>query len=109
MPQSKPVLTHVTYRPKKGKEDELFSLVKRHWSVLRKVGLATDEPATVYRAADKKSGNVYFIEIFSWKDEQASSLAHKNPEVMSIWASMGPVLEGGDPQLAVLERVTANA
>ena len=49
----KPVLTHVTYRPKKGKETELFDLVKRHWPVLKDLGLVTNEPAKVYRATDK--------------------------------------------------------
>jgi quinol monooxygenase YgiN len=88
------VLTHVTYRPKKGKEEEVFELVKKHWPALKALGLSTDEPAKVYRATDKRSGQVYFVEIFSWRDEQASSVAHQTPEVMAIWEPMGPILEG---------------
>lgn len=103
----KPVLTHVTYRPKKGKETELFALVKKHWPVLKQIGLATNEPAKVYRATDKRSGQVYFIEIFSWRDEKASDIAHQTPEVMAVWETMGPVLEG--LELAALEPLSVEA
>ena len=102
-----PVLTHVTYRPKKGKEEELFALVKKHWPILKGIGLSTNEPAQVYRATDKRSGQVYFIEIFSWRDEQASTTAHQTPEVMAVWETMGPVLEG--LELAALEPFSAEA
>ena len=102
-----PVLTHVTYRPKKGKEEELFSLVKKHWPILKEIGLATNDPAKVYRATDKRSGQVYFIEIFSWRDEKASEVAHQTPEVMAVWETMGPVLEG--LELAKLEPFSAQA
>ena len=88
-----PVLTHVVYHPKKGQEAKLFSLVKKHWPIINAVGLTTDEPAQIYKATDKKGGNVYFIEIFSWKDEQSSDIAHQTPEVMAIWEPMGPLLE----------------
>lgn len=103
----KPVLTHVTYRPKKGKEEELFDLVKKHWPKLKGTGLVTNEPAKVYRATDKRSGAVYFIEIFSWRDERAPEIAHQTPEVMSVWETMGPVLEG--LELAALEPFSAEA
>lgn len=103
----RPVLTHVTYRPKNGKEEELFALVKRHWPVLNDLGLATKDPARVYRATDKRSGAVYFIEIFSWRDAEASGIAHQTPEVMSVWETMGPVLEG--LELAALEPASAEA
>ncbi len=103
----KPVLTHVTYRPKKGKEEQLFALVKKHWPVLKGLGLSTNEPAQVYRATDKRSGAVYFIEIFSWRDGKASDIAHQTPEVMAVWETMGPVLEG--LELAALEPFSAQA
>jgi quinol monooxygenase YgiN len=103
----KPVLTHVTYRPKKGKEEELFALVKKHWPMLKGTGLVTNEPAKLYRATDKRSGAVYFIEIFSWRDERAPDIAHQTPEVMSVWETMGPVLEG--LELAALEPFSAEA
>ena len=101
----RPVLTHVTYRPKKGKEEALFALVQKHWATLNQLGLSTKEPAQVYRATDKRSGAVYFIEIFSWRDEEASTIAHQTPEVMALWEPMGPMLE--NLELAALEPASA--
>ena len=55
MAKGKPVLTHVTYMPKKGKEKELGELVKKHWPVLHKAGLTTDEPAKIWQAHDHRT------------------------------------------------------
>jgi hypothetical protein len=89
----KPVLTHVTYVPKKGKDKELLELIKKHWPTLKKAGLATNDPPQIYQATDKETGSVYFIEIFAWKDEQSSSVAHQMPEVMAVWEPMSNVME----------------
>ena len=105
MTQGTPVTMMCSYRPKPGKEEELFALVQKHWPVLDRAGLVTKDPAIIYRASDKRTNLVYFVEIFSWKDDKQSSVAHQLPEVMKIWEPMGPSLEGGGPQLAVLERV----
>ncbi len=103
---SKPVMMHCVYRPKPGHEEALFELVRQHWAVLERAGLATDTPALVYRATDKRTGRPFFIEIFSWRDEQAPGLAHQLPEVMKIWEPMGPMIDGGpSPELAFVERV----
>ena len=100
---TKPVTMLCTYWPKKGKEKELFALVKKHWRTLNSVGLATKEPASVYRATDKESGLVFYAEIFSWRDKQASAVAHQTPEVMAIWNPMMPIL--ARMELAVIEPV----
>jgi hypothetical protein len=92
-----------TYRPKKGQERKLFALLKKHWPVLSSVGLATREPATLYRATDKESARVYYVEIFSWRDKQASAVAHQTPEVMAIWKPMMPLL--ASMELAIIEPV----
>ncbi len=95
------------YRPTPGNEDALFELVKKHWAVLRGVGLTTDEPAIVYKAIDKNTRRPFYVEIFSWRDAKAPELAHQMPEVMRVWEPMGPMLVGGrGPELAVVERVT---
>ena len=103
--EGNPVLTHVTYRPRKGKENELAALVRKHWPVLDQLGLVTRDPAKVYRATDKRSGQVYFIEIFSWRDAKAPDTAHQTPEVMAVWETMGPVLE--NLELAALAPLSA--
>lgn len=107
MAAKKPVTMICTYRPKPGKEKALFELVKKHWPTLHRAGLATSEPALVYRASDKHMHRDYFVEIFSWVDEKASRTAHESPEVMSVWEPMSPILENGpSPELAVAERIS---
>jgi len=109
-PNTKPVTMLVTYRLKKGKEEELFELVKQHWPVLSRAGLVTKDPVRLYRATDKRTGAISFVEIFSWKDEQAPGLAHQLPEIMAIWEPMSPILEGGpSPELAFVEAVSDKA
>jgi hypothetical protein len=104
---SKPQMMLCTYRPTEGNEDGLLTLLKVHWAALHKAGLTTDEPAQIYRAKDKHTGRAYFVEIFSWRDEQAPGIAHQMPEVMAIWEPMGPMIVGGrGPELAVIEPVS---
>lgn len=100
---SNAVKTLVTYRPKPGMEQQLLELVKGHWPALCGTGLVTGDPAIVYEATDKRSGAKYFVEIFSWRDEEASSKAHQTPEVMAVWEPMGLVLES--MTLAKIEEV----
>lgn len=88
-----PVKTHVTYRPKKGKEEELLALVRKHGPALQSTGLIVGGEPAVYRAHNKRTGETAFIEIFSWRDEQAAGLAHQTPEVMAVWEPMTPLLE----------------
>jgi quinol monooxygenase YgiN len=104
MATTDPVRMLCTYHPKKGKEKELLSLVKNNWTTLKRAGLVTKDRAVVYRATDKKSGRIYFVESFSWRDEAASEAAHGTPEVMAVWDAMGPLLEG--MELAVIEPVS---
>jgi quinol monooxygenase YgiN len=101
----KPVTMHVTYRPKPGKEQELLELIKKHGPALQATGLIVGGLPTIYRASDKRSGEKFFIETFSWRDEDAPEAAHQMPEVMSVWEPMTPILAG--MQLAVLEEVRA--
>ena len=91
---SAPVPTLVTYTPKPGKEKELLALIEKHWPALDKAGLVTKEKARVWRAHDKRKGHTYFVEFMTWKDGEASSLAHQLPEVMAVWEPMGPIMEG---------------
>ena len=105
MAKPSPVTTLVIYRPKKGKEKQLRSLVLRHAPVLKGVGLITKEPVKVWKATDKRSGEVAFVEIFQWKSEKASDVAHQTPEVMAVWETMGPVLD--DLKFSRLEPLAA--
>lgn len=101
---SQPVSMLVTYIPKEGAEQQLQALVEKHGATLRKLGLITAEPVRLWKASDKRrhgESSHYFVELFQWRDEEASSLAHQLPEVMAIWEPMGPILQ--DMKLTRLE------
>jgi hypothetical protein len=98
------VRTHVVYRPKKGKEEELFQLVMKHGPALEATGLITGGAPQVYRARNIRTGESFFIEMFSWRDEKASGLAHQTPEIMAVWEPMTPILEA--LEISVIDAVT---
>src|SRR5690349_3792802 len=102
---SQPVRMLCTYRIKDGKEADFLQLLERHWQTLYYVGLATDDPAQVFRGLDKAQKTV-FIEMFSWKDETSPNVAHQTPEVMSIWEPMGALTE--DMNFLPIETVAMN-
>ena len=93
MASSEPVHTLVIYRPKAGTETALEALVRKHLPTLRSLGLLGMGQSVAYRAEDKRSHAVCYVEIFDWKDGRASDVAHQTPEVMAIWEPMGPLLE----------------
>ena len=94
MAPSEPVTTLVIYRPKAGAEQALEALVRKHIPVLRGLGLLGPGQSAAFRAHDKESHAVSFVEVFQWKDGRASEVAHQTPEVMAVWETMGPLLEG---------------
>lgn len=93
MARAKPVTVLCTYRPKKGREKEFHALLRRHWPALKRAGLVSKEPPLIWRASDKWSRRVFFVEIFQWKDRQASVIAHQTPGVMAVWNPMDALLE----------------
>ena len=70
----------VAYRPKPGCEAALADLVTDHVPFLRRLGLATDRPASIMRAAD---GTI--VEVFEWR-AGAVETAHTLPEIHQLWA-----------------------
>ena len=88
-----PLKNLVTYVAKKGAEDQLLELVKKHEIALRKVGLVTDMPFKVWKAYNIRSGEHSIVEYFEWKDGKSSDVAHQTPEVMAVWEPMCPVLQ----------------
>ena len=80
------------YLVKPGMEQELADLLARHWHTLHDAGLATKDPARLFRAEDK-AGNVAFIERFAWKTGESAQTAHETPEVMRLWEPMGALCQ----------------
>lgn len=96
----------VIYRPKDGRENDLLDLVKKHWPAARKAGLATDDPARVWKATDKRTGKISILERFFWADADSSSRAHHTPAVQAVWGPMDEVLE--DMTILVIEEVAGH-
>jgi hypothetical protein len=96
-PKPRPVNRLVIYRPKKGDASKLATILHKHGPTLRNSGLITGEPVRLWRATDLRGHGEpepYFVETFQWRDEEASDIAHQTPEVMAVWETMGPHLEG---------------
>jgi hypothetical protein len=70
----------VAYRPKPGCEAALAALAREHVPFLRGLGLATERPELLLRAAD---GTV--VEVFEWC-AGAIAAAHAHPEIAGLWA-----------------------
>ena len=78
----------VAYRPKAGKEKELYALTKTHYSILKQINLVTDLKPTIMLAKD---GSV--VEVFEWVSDEAIQQAHTHPEVLKMWAAYGEVCD----------------
>jgi hypothetical protein len=91
--QSKPLPVLVIYRIKNGGEEQFKPLLAKHWPTLDKLGLVSKEKPKIWKALDKRSKKVSYIESFEWKDASAPDIAHQSPEVMKVWEPMGPILE----------------
>jgi hypothetical protein len=75
------------YRPRPGQDEALRALIAGHVGTLRRIGLATDRPAVLLRAADGT-----YLEIFEWRPG-AAQRAHENPEVQAIWGAMAAIAD----------------
>ena len=76
------------YRPKPGKQAELRAAMRTHLPRLRAQGLVTERSSIVMEAAD---GTI--IEVFEWVSKEAIEAAHKNPEVLKMWAEYEAVCD----------------
>lgn len=76
----------VCYRPHPGQETAVLDLVREHLPILRAEGLATAEPAEVWRATDGS-----LLEGFEWVSTAAAQSAHGNPAVQALWGRFAQV------------------
>lgn len=83
------------YRVKAGSEAAFRGLLAKHWPTLHRLGLAADEPSTIYQGSEK-AGAPLFVELLSWKNAEAPNRAHELPEVMAVWEPMGMLCESRD-------------
>lgn len=82
------VMVIAAYRPRPGKEPQLFELMKEHLPTLRGQGLATERPSYAMRASDRT-----ILEVFEWASAEAIAAAHSNPVVTNMWQRYAEVCE----------------
>lgn len=78
----------VVYRPKKGKEKALLTLIEEHLPILKSQQLVTDRKPVVMRAGDG-----LIVEIFEWKSSKAIESAHTNAAVQALWGRFSEVCD----------------
>jgi hypothetical protein len=80
--------TIACYKPKPGKEADLLQLVKEHLPILRQEQLATNRVAHAMKCKD---GTI--VEVFEWTSPDAIASAHKNANVVAMWARFNDACE----------------
>jgi len=81
------IVSIVAYTPKKRKSKQLYDLLKRHVTVLRKENLVTKRPSVLLKS------NEGYVEIFEWKSGKSIDDAHKNSTVTKMWAKFNVCCE----------------
>ena len=61
-----------------------LTLLSKHYPVLKRLGLVTDEIPIIYRGVEDRGGGPVVFEVFTWKDAEAPNIAHQTPDVMAI-------------------------
>lgn len=89
---TEPTTVLCTYRVQPEREVEFLNAIKGHWPKLRELGLATPEPAVIYRGEDAR-GRPFVVEIFTWSSSDAVERAHAHPEVLALWEPLGELCE----------------
>jgi hypothetical protein len=93
-----PETVMVTLHAKPGGEAELERVIARHWATAQKMKLVRDTPHVTLRGTEENN-NVYFVEIFTWRDARVPDAAPA--EIRNIWNEMNRLVEarGGHPGL----------
>jgi quinol monooxygenase YgiN len=95
MPEDPAQTVFCFFRVIKGKEEDLLKLCREHDQTLRRLGLCTDKPATLYRGTDERE-DAFIIKLFQWKSGEALNAARRHPEVQRLWEAMEPLCESRD-------------
>ena len=84
------------YQIKPGKEQEFERVIANHLPKLRDAHLIADRPPYLLLRGRTEAGRTYYVEIVVWADEEASSRAHGDPEVMRVWGELGSLCDEMD-------------
>lgn len=99
MAKSKPETVMATYRAPKANERKLLTALKAHRRILDRLGLVTPTKTLILRQVEK--GGVTFYEIFDWVSGAAVETAHRAPDIMAAWDTIGRLCRsrGGKPAM----------
>lgn len=92
----------MTYVVKKGKNSQFEKVLRKHWKVLRKENLTTDQLPFLLR--DPENPSVY-KEIFEWKSRTSFQKAHESKKVQEIWSLLMELTEEGGWEPANFQRI----
>lgn len=81
-----PYTVACTYLVRPDKVEAVHELLRRHWPMLRRYGLVTEQPAVVY-LGDHPAGP-FFIEILTWVDPSAPGKAYWEEEINALWTDL---------------------
>ena len=97
---SNPVTCMCVYQVRRGAESEFSELLAAHWPTLHRLELVTDDKPSMYQGKNDDD-SPFFVEILTWRDEEAPNSAHELAEVMAIWEPMGKLCEDRDGRPAM--------
>jgi len=94
-----PETVMITYQAKSGADAELARVIEKHWTTARQLKLVL-EPHLILRGVED-DGRVYFVDIFTWRDEKVPDSAPA--AIQAIWAEMSAAVEtrGGKPGIQI--------
>lgn len=95
-----PIISMCIYRVQGEQEKAFREILQRHWPTLRELGLADDAAPLTFRGVDPE-GKPFYVEFFTWRDQESVDRAHQLPEVLALWEPMEKLCEKRRGQPAV--------
>lgn len=95
MPEERPEWVFCTFRVRPGQEPALEKLQHEHAATLRRLGLVSDAPMTLYRGRDDLD-RPFLLKFFEWRSARALDAARRHPDVQRLWEAMEPLCEPRD-------------
>ncbi|HEX5170271.1 MAG TPA: hypothetical protein VFW11_13930 [Cyclobacteriaceae bacterium] len=87
-----PRIGFVLYHPRKGKEDELVSMIQTHFPFLRREGFITERKVVGMKAKD---GSIMVV--FEWMTSDAIDEASTHSGIQKLWTQVSKISDFGKP------------
>jgi hypothetical protein len=83
----------VTVHARRGADAELARVLAEHWKTARRLNLVLETPHVTLKGTEG-SGDIYFLDIFTWRD--ASVPDNAPAAIQAIWGEMNKLAESRD-------------